>query len=54
MTWAMLGVIAYLVKVIVRVDHTMAATEVRISEHERRLNDVDRDIKHLEKANTNK
>lgn len=42
-TWAMLAVISYLVKVIVRVDRSQCAMEVRIIEHERRLNNLDKE-----------
>ena len=50
-TWAMLGVIAYLVKTLVRVDHSLCAMEVRIVEHQRRLSEHDKDIRSLEKLN---
>ena len=36
-TWAMLGIIVYLVKILVKVDRTMIEIEVRVKDHNRRI-----------------
>ena len=44
-TWAILGVVTFLVKTIMRVNTNLVAVEIRLKEHERRIGENDLDIR---------
>ncbi len=46
-TWAMLGIIVYLVKILVRVDRSMVAMEVKVKEQGRRIDRAEESIDNI-------